>query len=384
MGDTSTYLGFDFSTQQLKAIAIDSKLTVICQYNVIYDKELSEFKTKGGVHKHPDRITVTSPCLMWVKLKAIAIDSKLTVICQYNVIYDKELSEFKTKGGVHKHPDRITVTSPCLMWVKALDIILQKMKNDNFDFSSVVSICGAGQQHGSVYWKKGAGEILNHLDAAQGTLASQLENCLALLNSPVWMDSSTTKQCLQLERAFNGPQNLANVTGSKAYERFTGCQIAKIFQNFPNIYQECERISLVSSFGASLFLGRYAAIDYCDGSGMNLMDIFMKRYSDCALQACAPNLKELLGDLVKPGTNLGCISSYMRDKYGFSSNCRVSAFTGDNPASLVGMRLKQGDLAISLGTSDTVFIWLDNPQPALEGHIFCNPISSESFMALLW
>lgn len=63
---------------------------------------------------------------------------------------------------------------------------------------------------------------------------------MAVLDSPVWMDSSTTKQCLELERIFNGPQNLANITGSRAYERFTGCQIAKIFQNFPEIYQQCE------------------------------------------------------------------------------------------------------------------------------------------------
>lgn len=59
------------------------------------------------------------------------------------------------------------------------------------------------------------------------------------------------------------------------------------------------------------------------------------------------------------------------------------AFTGDNPASLAGMRLQPGDVAVSLGTSDTVFLWLQQPRPALEGHVFCNPVEQQEYMALL-
>lgn len=39
---------------------------------------------------------------------------------------------------------------------------------------------------------------------------------------------------------------------------------------------------------------------------------------------------------------------------------------------------------ISLGTSDTLFLWLKEPMPALEGHIFCNPVDPQHYMALLW
>ena len=76
-------------------------------------------------------------------------------------------------------------------------------------------------------------------------------------------------------------------------------------------------------------------------------------------------------------TQIGSISSYMVHQYGFPTDCKVVAFTGDNPASLAGMRLKKGDVAVSLGTSDTLMLWLTTPQPALEGHIFVNPVDSE-------
>ncbi|KAG8240101.1 hypothetical protein J437_LFUL019685, partial [Ladona fulva] len=47
------------------------------------------------------------------------------------------------------------------------------------------------------------------------------------------------------------------------------------------------------------------------------------------------------------------------------------------------MRLKHGDIAVSLGTSDTVFLWLSEPKIMMEGHVFCNPVDKNSYMALL-
>ena len=44
---------------------------------------------------------------------------------------------------------------------------------------------------------------------------------------------------------------------------------------------------------------------------------------------------------------VGNVSRYFVDVYGFSSEAKVVAFTGDNPASLAGMRLQQGDVVVS-------------------------------------
>uniref|UniRef100_A0A4W4E1Z6 Xylulose kinase n=1 Tax=Electrophorus electricus TaxID=8005 RepID=A0A4W4E1Z6_ELEEL len=300
----SCYLGFDFSTQQLKVVAIDGNLQVIHQNNVQFDSDLPAFRTQGGVHVHGDGLTVTSPVHMWVK------------------------------------------------------------------------------QHGSVYWKNGTRTSLQLLDPDRD-LHSLLQVFFAVLDSPVWMDSSTVKQCQYLESAVGGAQQLADITGSRAYERFTSSQIAKIHQLQPNKYNETERISLVSSFAASLFLGDYAAIDYSDGSGMNLMDIFTKQWSLPCLKATAPMLAAKLCDPTPSTALLGSISSYFVKRFGFPEHCKVVAFTGDNPGSLAGMRLQEGDIAVSLGTSDTVFLWITEPRPAVEGHIFCNPVDCSSYMALI-
>ncbi|XP_026218063.1 xylulose kinase [Anabas testudineus] len=316
------------------------------------------------------------------QLKVLVIDGNLNVLHQDNVQFDSELSDFRTQGGVHIHSDRLTVTSPVLMWVKALDLLLDKMKRAGFDFSRVRALSGSGQQHGSVYWKRGASETLNQLSPDQD-LFQQLQDSFSVSDSPVWMDSSSSQQCLDLQAAVGGALRLAEITGSRAYERFTGNQICKLRQTRPDAYQDTERISLVSSFAASLFLGDYAAIDYSDGSGMNLLDIRTRSWSEVCLKATAPHLDQLLGAPLPSTSVLGPVSSYFVHRYGFSETCRVVAFTGDNPASLAGMRLQQGDIAVSLGTSDTVFLWIQQPRPALEGHVFCNPVDWQAYMALL-
>ena len=98
------------------------------------------------------------------------------------------------------------------------------------------------------------------------------------------MDSSTSAECRDLEVIAGGPLELAKISGSQAYERFTGNQIAKVFKTNRSAYESCERISLVSSFVASLFLGDYAPVDYSDGSGMNLLDIHSKMWDTRLLE----------------------------------------------------------------------------------------------------
>ena len=91
-------------------------------------------------------------------------------------------------------------------------------------------------------------------------------------NSPIWMDSSTKKQCQALTNHVGGAQNLSNITGSSSYERFSINQILK-FSEDEEKWSQTESVSLISSFVVSLLIGSYAPIDFSDGSGMNILDI---------------------------------------------------------------------------------------------------------------
>ncbi|MFQ6643742.1 hypothetical protein Gotur_017438 [Gossypium turneri] len=108
------------------------------------------------------------------------------------------------------------------------------------------------------------------------------------------MDYNTTAQCREIKKAVGGALDLSKITGSRAYERYTGPQIRKIFKTQQETYENTERISLVSSFMACLFLGAYACIDTTD--------------------ATAPGLEEKLGKLAPAYAVVGSIASYFVER----------------------------------------------------------------------
>eukprot|EP01112_Ceratiomyxa_fruticulosa_P022734 TRINITY_DN842_c0_g1_i1.p1 TRINITY_DN842_c0_g1~~TRINITY_DN842_c0_g1_i1.p1 ORF type:complete len:539 (-),score=120.47 TRINITY_DN842_c0_g1_i1:112-1728(-) len=326
-------------------------------------------------------------------LKLIVIDSTLKEIFSSNVNFDNELPHYKTKGGVLHGEDNLTVTTPTILWVEALDLGLEKLKKSGLNLGDIAAISGSGQQHGSVYWGLGSEEKLKKLDPSL-SLAEQLKDAFYLQQSPVWMDSSTTPQCKKLENAVGGPKVLAEITGSPAFERFTGAQIAKYIEKDHNLLEKTERISLVSSFVASLFLGSYAKIDHSDGSGMNLMNIQKNDWEDILLETISGGIKggveklrKLLGEITLSQVPLGKISPYFVHRYGFSADCTIVPFSGDNPCSFAGLKLGDGEVAISLGTSDTVFGLISSASAigAKEpiGCIFGNPVDANTLMRLI-
>ncbi|CEG74500.1 hypothetical protein RMATCC62417_09704 [Rhizopus microsporus] len=317
------------------------------------------------------------------QLKCTVINDAHDIVLEEAVNFDKDLPEFNTTHGAIVNGDN--VTSPTLMWVKALDVLLNKLKAFPH-VNSIRGISGAGQQHGSVYWKEQGIKALEELDSNK-TLFEQLQYAFAIEQSPIWQDASTTAECRALEESVGGPEALAKLTGSKAYERFTGNQIAKIYHKNKTAYKETVRINLVSSFVATLLLGKFCPVDAAEGSGTNMMNIQTHKWENSLLEKCGGDelLEKLHDEPVEGGTTLGKISEYYVKRYGFSDECCIMPFTGDNSATLVSMNLVQGDCVVSLGTSDTVLVYLkkDSAEPTTESHLMAHPTDTDGYMGML-
>jgi len=309
-------------------------------------------------------------------LSAVVIDLDAhKVIYEKSLNFDAALPQFKTKHGVLPNRDALVKHSSPLLWAAALDLLFAQMKKDKVALGKIIAVSGSGQQHGSVYLTEKATETLANLDPKK-SLVENLDGVLARKTSPIWMDSSTTKECAEIRKKLGGIKFTASRTGSDTFERFTGPQIRKFYKTEPKAYEKTASIALVSSFMASLLAGKIAPIDFGDGAGMNLMDIRRKNWNHDALKATAPSLVKKLPPLAPSGHVIGPVSSYFVTKYGLNPEALATTWTGDNPASVIGLGLiKPGQVAISLGTSDTFFGTMEqcHTDENGEGHVFGSP-----------
>ncbi|HUF47279.1 MAG TPA: FGGY family carbohydrate kinase [Vicinamibacterales bacterium] len=318
-------------------------------------------------------------------LTAIVIevdDDARAVVYERSLDFDVDLPHYGTRHGVLPADDPRVAVSPPIMWAEALDRVLADVAASGLDLSRLAAIAGSAQQHGSVYLNASAGARLATLDPAQ-PLAPQLEGLFSRPVAPIWMDVSADEECREITRAMGGADRLATLTGSRAFERFTGPQIRKFFKREPDRYAATDRIHMVSSFMASLLTGGHAPLDPGDASGMNLMDLLTNRWLPDALEATAPDLGRRLPPIVSSWSVVGTVASYWQGRHGLPP-ARVVAWSGDNSCSLIGTGLvRPGQLTVSLGTSDTVCGVMARPDVDRSGigHVFGAPTGE--FLALV-
>ncbi|KAM3554690.1 hypothetical protein MY1884_005991 [Beauveria asiatica] len=342
--DGPLYLGFDLSTQQLKAIVVGSDLQTVARAHVDFD---ADFGPAYGITK-----------------------------------------------GVHVRPSTGQVYAPVALWLDSLDLVLARLVAAATPrrMARIRGVAGAGQQHGSVYWNADAERLLAALDPDRGPLAAQLEPALAHPWSPNWQDQSTQDECDAFDAALGGREELAKVTGSGAHHRFTGPQIMRLRRTHPQVYENTARISLVSSWLASVLLGRIAPLDVGDVCGMNLWDMPSQRWNPTLLALAgggdggdgADALRARLGEpCMDGGQALGPIAGYFAARYGFDPRCQVLPFTGDNPATILALPLRPGDAIVSLGTSTTFLMHTETCAPDGAYHFFNHPTTPGHYMFML-
>jgi len=304
-----------------------------------------------------------------------------SILASHSVNFGIELPQYKAQNGYRTTEEQEFLASP-LMWLDALELLFTKLKQQNgIDISNIKSIAGTAQQHATVYVNEQFPSTLANLTSSS-SLAEQLSPTLSRALSPIWMDQTTTKECSEISFSV-GAKHLHSSTGSIATARFSGPQIRKFANTQPEAYAATATIHMASSFLASVLSGTSAPLDRTDSSGMNLLDLSSGEWSPSALEATAEGLFDKLPNLTDSTDQIGTISPYFVEKYGFATETSIIAWTGDNPASLVGMGgTAEPRLIISLGTSYTVFASMTKPNidPHGYGHVFGNPLGG--FMAL--
>lgn len=313
------------------------------------------------------------------------------------VDFDADLKKYGIEKGVLTHPAEGEVFAPPAMWLEAVDLVLDRLKEAGLDFGRVKGISGAGMQHGTVFWSRDAEILLSNLDSSK-SLVEQLEpgsegekqGAFAHPMSPNWQDASTQKQCDAFDSELGDPETLANVTGSKAHHRFSGPQILRYRTKYPSHYEETARISLVSSFLASVFVGRIAPIDISDVTGMNLWEVKKGAWHDQLLALTAggkdgvAELKTKLGDVPEDGGGaFGKVSDYFVKRYGFAKDCNIIPFTGDNPSTILALPLRPSDAMVSLGTSTTFLMSTPEYVPDPAYHFMNHPTTPGLYMFML-
>lgn len=155
--------------------------------------------------------------LSTTQLKGIVIGSNLKLEYQAHADFDADFaSKYGVEKGVLTNPEAGEIFAPPAMWLEAVDLVLERLRQQGCDFPRVRGISGAGMQHGTVFWNHEAEGLLGNLKGNQ-PLIEQLNGAFAHPNSPNWQDASTQTQCEDFDAQLGNAESLADLTGSKAH-----------------------------------------------------------------------------------------------------------------------------------------------------------------------
>lgn len=201
------------------------------------------------------------------------------------------------------------------------------------DKSEVAGIGAGGQMHGLVV-----------LD----------ENDDVIRPAILWNDGRTQKQVDYLNGVI-GKDVLSENTANIAFAGFTAPKILWMKENEPELFAKIRKIMLPKDYINYMLTGVHSC-DYSDASGMLLLDVKNKCWSDKMLEICSVT-KEQMPSLFESSDVIGTVKPNIADELGLGENVKVVAGAGDNAAAAIGTgTVGNGKCNISLGTSGTIFI----------------------------
>ena len=226
---------------------------------------------------------------------------------------------------------------------------------------------GWSEQNPEDWWeqsKEGIKELISKIDATEVagiSFGGQMhglvildENDQVIRPAILWNDGRTTKETDYLNQVI-GKEKLSEYTANIAFAGFTAPKILWVKENEPENFAKICKIMLPKDYLAYCLTGVHCC-DYSDASGMLLLDVKNKCWSEQMLEICGVS-EEQLPKLFESYEVVGTLKEDIANELGLSKEVKIIAGAGDNAAAAVGTgTVGDGMCNISLGTSGTIFI----------------------------
>ena len=230
---------------------------------------------------------------------------------------------------------------------------------------------GWSQQNPEDWWNgtvEGIRELISGIDGnlvAGISLGGQMHGLVILDEADqvirpaiLWNDGRTAAQTDYLNQVV-GKEALARNTANIAFAGFTAPKLLWVREQEPENFARIAKIMLPKDYLAYRMTGVFCT-DYSDASGMLLLDVKNRCWSEEMLKICGVR-KEQMPRLYESYEKVGTLKPEVAGQLGLSCDCLVAAGAGDNAAAAVGTgTVGEGKCNLSLGTSGTIFISSDN------------------------
>lgn len=180
------------------------------------------------------------------------------------------------------------------------------------------------------------------------------ENDEVIRPAILWNDGRTHKEVDYLNGVI-GKDVLSENTANIAFAGFTAPKILWMKANEPELFDKIEKIMLPKDYINYVLTGVHAT-DYSDASGMLLLDVKNKKWSEKMLDICGVS-EDKMPKLFESSKVIGTLKEDIAKLLGLDSDIKVVAGAGDNAAAAIGTgTVGNGKCNISLGTSGTIFV----------------------------
>jgi xylulokinase len=180
----------------------------------------------------------------------------------------------------------------------------------------------------------------------------------------LWNDQRTAAECEEIERTI-GLERLIELTGNRALPGFTAPKLVWLRRHEPDVFARIARIALPKDYVRLRLCGEHAT-DVSDASGMLLLDVAHRRWSE-----------EVLGALELDPSWLPALHESPEVSGLTADGVPVAAGAGDQAAGALGVGVdRPGPVSVVLGTSGVVFAALEHFQADARArvHAFCHAV----------